>query len=374
MAALFYGLALAMIARWSRAPLLVSALGLALTPLVVFLGGVVNPSTLEIAAATATWTAGLLLVLDHADHPPPGLLAAFAVSGSVLVLVRGLSLVWMALIVLTLFAVEPKAFWRLLHQRLVQLAGALVAVVAAVAAVYVVVVGALSVTSSGQQLAPHTSTVSALVVFAKDSPIYARQAVGIFGWLDSPSPLLVFLLAGLAFLALFLVALATARPRQSLVLLALMVLAFVVPAAIVVPHAVRTLSIDWQARDGFPLYVGIPLFAGSLAGRRRTLRPAVVRGLTIAFVSVAVIDQVVDYFWALRRYTVGTFGGLDPFQHVPGGWAPPVPVAVLLGGFALVALAYGWWLVHLANATASTSAAESRAAPSGAVAAATSPP
>ena len=71
-AALLYGLTLAMIARWSRAPLLLSALGLALTPLVVFLGGVVNPSTLEIAAAAATWTAGLLLVLDHADHPPPG--------------------------------------------------------------------------------------------------------------------------------------------------------------------------------------------------------------------------------------------------------------------------------------------------------------
>ena len=348
-AALLYGLTLALIARWSRAPLLVSALGLALTPLIVFLGGVVNPSTLEIAAATATWTAGLLLVLDHADQPPPGLLAAFVVCGSVLELVRGLSLLWMALIVLTLLAVAPKAFWRLIRQRVVQIGGAVMAVVAVVAAAYVVVAGALSITSSGQPLPAHTSKASALVLFAKDNPTYARQAVGIFGWLDTPSPLLVFLLAGLAFLVLFLLALATARPRQSLVLLALMAVAFLVPAAIVVPHAVRTLTIDWQARDGLPLYVGIPLLAGSIAGRRRPLPPAVVRGMTVGFVSVIVVVQAVDYFWALRRYTVGTYGGLDPFRHVQGGWTPPVPVAVLLAGFAVVTLVYGWWLVHVGD-------------------------
>jgi hypothetical protein len=246
---------------------------------------------------------------------------------------------------------------------LVQLAGALVALVALVAAAYVVVVGALSVTSSGQPLPAHTSTATAFVMFAKDNPIYARQAVGIFGWLDTPSPLLIFLLTGLAFLAFFLVALATARPRHSLVLLALMVVCFLAPAAVVVPHAVRTLSIDWQARDGFPLYVGLPLLAGSIAGRRWTLRPAAVRRWTIAFVSVVVIDQAVDFFWALRRYTVGTFGGLDPFQHVPGGWTPPVPVAVLLIGFVVVVVAYGWWLIHLGTGIGQEMAGGPRARP-----------
>jgi hypothetical protein len=148
-----------------------------------------------------------------------------------------------------------------------------------------------------------------------------------------------------------------------LVFLALVAVAFLVPAAIVVPHAVRTLSIDWQARDGFPLYIGIPLLAGSLAGRRRPFRPVVVRGLTIAFVSVIVVVQAVDYFWALRRYTVGAFGGLDPFQHVPGGWTPPVPVAVLLAGFAVVTLAYGWWLIHVGMGIEQGSAGGSRAGP-----------
>ncbi len=373
-AAVLYGLTLAMMVRWSRAPLLVSALGLSLTPLIVFLGGVVNPSTLEIAAATATWTAGLLLVLDHADRPPAGLVAAFAFCGCVLELVRGLSIVWMALIVLTLLAVAPKAFWRLIRQRMVQMAGALVALVAVVAAAYVVAVGALSITSSGQPIPAHTSKVSALILFAKDNPTYARQAVGIFGWLDTPSPLLVFLLAAVAFLVLILVALATARPRQSLVLLALMVVCFLVPAAIVVPHAVRTLTIDWQARDGLPLYVGIPLLAGSIAGRRRPFRPAAVRGMTVAFVSVIVVDQAVDYFWALRRYTVGTYGGLDPFRQVRGGWTPPVPVAVLLAGFAVVTLVYGWWLVHLGNGIAHGSGAGTGAELSDPVGAGMPPP
>jgi hypothetical protein len=347
MASLLYGLSLALVARWGRSPVLVGALGLGVTPLVVFLGGVVNPSSLEIAAATATWTAGLLLVLDHSARPPPGLVAAFAACGCVLELVRGLSLLWLALIVLTLVALEPARCWQLLRQRAVQAAAAVVALVGVVAAAYIVGVGALSITPTGQKLPAGTTTASALSAFIKDNPTYARQAVGIFGWLDTPSPLLVFLLTAAAFLVLVLVALVSARLRHALVLVALMAVALVVPAAIVVPHAVSTLTIDWQARDGFPLYIGIPLVAGAIAGRGRPLRPAIRRGLLTGLVSVTVVIQAVDYFWALRRYTVGTYGGLDPLRHVAGGWTPPVPTLALLIVFLVAVLGYGWWLRHV---------------------------
>ncbi len=68
--ALLLGLALAVAWRWSRARLLPLAVVLAATPMVIFLGGVVNPSGLEISASIASWTTGLVLIEGRAGSPP----------------------------------------------------------------------------------------------------------------------------------------------------------------------------------------------------------------------------------------------------------------------------------------------------------------
>ena len=70
LSALFVALALTSICVWSRRRFMLVGVLLALTPMTLFLGGVVNPNGPEICAALCMWTAGLILVLERADDPP----------------------------------------------------------------------------------------------------------------------------------------------------------------------------------------------------------------------------------------------------------------------------------------------------------------
>ncbi|MGH9099152.1 MAG: DUF2142 domain-containing protein, partial [Acidimicrobiales bacterium] len=94
---LLISLALFAVVRWSRRKLLLVGVMAAVTPMTWFLGGMVNPSGLEICAAICLWTAGLVLVLDHPDRPPPGLVALVAVAAGILCLARPISPVWVAI-------------------------------------------------------------------------------------------------------------------------------------------------------------------------------------------------------------------------------------------------------------------------------------
>ena len=91
----------------------------------------------------------------------------------------------------------------------------------------------------------------------------------------------------------------------------------------------------WQARDGFPLYVGIILVAGAVAFRMREPTPAnpkepsgrhaMAHRITLLVAVCVPAAQLGDFVWALRRYTVGLGPVLNPFAKVRGGWSPPVP-------------------------------------------------
>lgn len=73
---------------------LVIGVAVATTPMVLFLSGMVNPNSLEIAAALCLWVCGLALASETPDRAVPGLLAGAGASASTLVLTRGLSRDW----------------------------------------------------------------------------------------------------------------------------------------------------------------------------------------------------------------------------------------------------------------------------------------
>ena len=116
----------------------------------------------------------------------------------------------------------------------------------------------------------------------------------------------------------------------------------------------------WQARDGFPLYVGILLVAGAAGGRGLRMSPGWFTGPSkvgeafgrlAVLVAVAVaVAQLADFVWALRRYTVGLGATVNPLAHVPGRWDPPLPALALIITAVLATAFYGWWIVHLARA------------------------
>lgn len=353
--ALLLGLALAVAAVLSRSRLLVAAVALAATPLVVFLVSVVNPSGLEISAAIATWTTGLVLVIEHRHRPPPALVAACASSATVLVLCRGLSPLWLALIAATLVALVPEAVSSLWRCRSVRIAAGVVGVCGVGAVAFIFAAHSLSVLPVGKPVAPNTSTIAVVRGALGRTGAILDQAVGVFGWLDTPSPTAVLVGWWIAVGLLVTVGLVTGRRRDVAVLVTLIVVAVALPTGIIASQAHHD-GLVWQARDGMPLYVGIPLVGAAVFRRQAQIADAqqeigvggsALRRLLMLLVAGVALAQLVDFGWALRRYTVGLGATLNPLDKVPGGWSPPVPTAVLLLAAVASCAAYGWWVYQL---------------------------
>lgn len=353
MSALLLGLALAVASVWARSRLLVAAVALAATPMALFLGSVVNPSGLEISAAICTWTAGLVLVLDRAEHPRLPLVVATTGAAIVFVCSRDLSPLWLGVAGLSMVALAPTSLVVLARQRAVRI-GALVVVVATMASVaFVVVAHSLAVYPGGLKVSPTLSELGVLDKALGRSDQLVHQFVGVFGWVDTPSPSEVTAAWLVLLGVVVLIGLLTSRARHRAVIVGLAVLSVVLPTAIMVSHA-RTDGIVWQARDGFPLYVGAILVSGAVAGRRRGSGAAVrspwwsgVGAMSVLGVAVA-LGQAADFVWALRRYTVGQGATLDPFAVVRGGWSPPGSAELLVVLAVLAAGGYGWWVARLA--------------------------
>jgi hypothetical protein len=257
---------------------------------------------------------------------------------------------WMGLIVVTLFCLEPRTCWRLLHQRSVRIGAAILVAVGAIAAGYVVIAQTLKVLPS-TELPPKHATFFALTERVLGQVgTYLREFVGVFGWLDTPSPLLTTILWTSLLGFLLVLGLAASGRRESVVLAGLIVGSFVVSLALIEWNA-GTSGITWQARDGFPLYAGTPLLAGiaiphtSIMGFGDFARRRVA-----AIVALAVgACQLTDFGWTLRRFTVGLGRTVNLFQPVRHGWSPPLgtPLTALLGAAAVVL--YAWWLFVRTN-------------------------
>jgi hypothetical protein len=332
--ALLLGLALAVARTWCRRSMMLECLGLALTPLVFFYCSVVNPSGFEMAAAICVWTSGLALLQQRGKHPPSLLVVIVSASSCRLVLTRGLSVLWMALVLLTLFILDPPTSRRLMANRMPQRGLAILGGVAAIAAGFVLWNRTLEVVPSTVELPLHSSLVHTSEVILGNLGVYLQQLIGVFGWLDTPSPLLAVILWSSAMGFVILLALLASRSRQSKVLLGLIVGSVIVTVGILVLRAGSD-NITWQARDGFPLYVGIPLVAGAILPRTSLLAlgSLTARRVAVLFALVVGLSQLTDFLWALRRNTVGLESTLDLFRAVPNGWSPPLgSVTIVLVG------------------------------------------
>ncbi len=363
--ALLLGLALTIAATLSRSRILIGGIALAATPMVIFLGSVINPSGLEVSASIAAWTTGLVLVLERASAPPTRLLVAFAVSGCILESTRGLSPLWLLLIAVTLVALEPRRCWELIRQRAVQIAAACVVVTGIVATAYIVLAQASAITPSGIPLPAHSTILSVADLFGSHSTGYVTQIIGDFGWLDTPAPFLAVFLIGAAIIGLLWLSFATSRRGHAAVLVGVLVAALIVPMAIDIKNALQIHNDVWQSRYTLPLYLGVPLVAAAISGRRKTIQSSHIRIMIVGTASTVAFCQFICFFSALHRYTAGLHGGLDPLARGRGIWAPPIPAVVLLVFAALATGLYGWWIVRLdrSRSPAPSETAESPTSP-----------
>ena len=323
------------VVRWSRRRTMAVGVFLAFTPLAFFLSSSVNPSGFEIATAICLWSAAVIFGLDYADDPPHGLIVVIGIAASVLILIRGLSPLWVALVALTILSlVGPRRLLVLIRQRRdVQLALGAICVAGVLAAMWIFTQGTLNILPVGAPVPKSDSELQVVNIVFHQTWRWIREDIGVLGWLDTPFPATLYLAWKLLVGALVVIGLVRSTWRQRIVLLAICFLAVAIPV-VLVSHQARVLGVVWQGRDGMPLTVGGIILAASLcakAGRATTLE----RGVSIGVVAIISLLDMVAFYTNMRRYAVGVHSDHWFFLHNIG-WSPPTGQFLTLALYGIV--------------------------------------
>ncbi|MBW4029475.1 MAG: DUF2142 domain-containing protein [Acidobacteria bacterium] len=361
MSALMLALAAYAIARWSGRRSLYAGLYIALTPEVYFLSSSVNPSGFEITTAICLWTLVGILGLEHRDEPPRALVLLVGAVASILILIRGLSPLWVALAALTLLVLwgPRELFEKVKVRRDVQLAGGGVVAAGLLAATWIFTQGTLNVLPVGSAVPKGDSMFAVLRLVASFAQGWLRESVGILGWLDTELNGFVYRSWYAIVIGVVVVALVRGNARERIAVAGLAALTVLVPVAIVTRQA-KVLGVVWQGRDSLPLAVGAVIIAAAVAGgpvRRRArrsverfdpvLRARVARFSLVGVIAVLALANMVSFYINLRRYAVGRYGPKLFFLHHQG-WSPPTGQLLTLAAYGVTTAAFAgvmmWWL------------------------------
>ncbi|MDQ3898576.1 MAG: DUF2142 domain-containing protein [Actinomycetota bacterium] len=349
-------------ARRSRSPWPVTALVLACTPMVLFFMGGVNPQGPELAAGIALWSSALALFSsvrgpDGVAGPVSGrLLARCLITMAVLAVVRPMSIAWLGLIVIVVLVARSTVptFRAVLRRRATILGGLAIGLLVGASAAWILARDALRQWSRPVDM--EASRAALFSVSKLDDEV--REMVGIFGWLDTPAPGLVYLVwFGAVGLVVGLAA-AVANRRERLALIVIVAVSVMVPVASELSSYGES-GFAWQGRYILAFSAGLVVLSGYvLVGRvPAALSVRVCRGLVVA-VGAA---HVVAFVGNLNRYVhgIGGFWWLDA-----PGWRPPVPAAVLILSFLAVTAVGVLLLVRDFTRTASPATASELTQPS----------
>jgi hypothetical protein len=338
----FFALAFESATQWRRPGLAVAAVAVAVTPMIAFLAAVVNPNSLEIAAALCLWVSGLALVRADSEAPTRKMMARSALSAAVLVEMRGISWLWLGLILLTIGAVASRTRLRqIVADPVSRVWIAVVAISTGFSLWWLFTFDSLAVLPTGAPL-PRASFSNLLEGALGQTDLLLRQMIGIVGWLDTPAPSVTFYVWSALLGVAILGGLALGTRRASTVLGVLTFAVVAVPVALNV-YIAPTIGFGWQGRYTLPLAVGVPVVAALALSPRRGTRQVQARPLHLG-VSLLAVAQAAIFFDALRRYSVGTGGSIDFFG---GRWQPPLGAAGLTALFVVALVGYTMWLAVL---------------------------
>ena len=347
-----------------------AALAVAMPPMLLFLGGSVNPNGVEITATLAVFAAMLAIV----TQPNPRLLSGRAIvvmaGAAMAVNTRGLSPLWVAIaIVVPLLLLSWKQLWALLQKRPVQWAVGVTVAATAFALAWLLRTNSLTAMQADPdyfQSFPGvgTSHLTGFIMTVRDTLGYAQGMIANFGWLDTPPPILVYFTWSALVGMLLLVAFSVLRGRALLVG-AVLVAVFVFLPALIQGAYITNGGIIWQGRYTLPLFVMLVFGLAVLVAERiepsqigviGALSARVVNRLTFAVFAVWAIAQYVSFAAALRRYAVGGDGTWRNLILAPEWVAPGGNVLWLLAGAIVIVCAAwaGWRLCRTTVATRMT--------------------
>jgi hypothetical protein len=309
-------------------PLIASAL--AMTPMVLFLSGSINPNALEIVTCAAFFV-NLAVAFERAgtsrDTTWPLLIAA--VSGALLANTRALSLLWLliaSLAVLLLFGVRP--LYAILRSKVGWIAVGLLAVGCVVSLAWVAKANSFaSLLGTPSDIEPG----QAFATMVDRTFAYVNEYIGVLGWLDTPLPLGVFAFWHFAMGLVLLLGLSFGDRRGRIGIAALALLIVLLPAALQA-QVIGELGYIWQGRYILSLVVVLLIFAGIAAGRGFRIDIARDRRWMSWLIGAGVVAHTYAFVYVLRRYTVGLQPYTNWSEMLAPAWQPPLtwPVITLL--------------------------------------------
>lgn len=331
-----------------RAGLAATGMIVAVTPMVAWLATMINPNGLEIAAAVALWPQLLLWVTAKETRLRRAGALGAAAAAATMVLARSVSIIWVCVAVISMIPLMRLGWLRTqLRNRSTYFAVGGVVLAG-------VITLAWSAISRQTELGPrksrgyhvHHDSLWHNVGLAYDQlPRWWHQAIGDFGWLDTPISDRAVLLYELVLVLLVGWALIRSVQTRGFSALAAAVIAagFTLIVTLYLSASVMNkLSVEfWQGRYSLPMAVGVPLllgYAAPITGRKSRWLTVGVSLLASAAISLIALRGFLGFF---QRNSVGLHGALS----LRGGWQPPggivlwlVILTLSLLGLAVVAV------------------------------------
>ena len=310
----------------------VPSLLMALTPGVIFLSAVMNPSALEIASAIALWT-----ILPHVFESSPLTrveLSGVVVAGVVLIGTRPLGpalylVVWLFCCAVTGGWARIGDIWKRLRNVWVLHIG----VIAFAVSWYAVVFGKHTgspVTEGSASL----GFMQQIIESVQHIPVVLEQGIGNFGWLDTPMPRVVLVLYFLVVVSLLVFAIV----RSTLLTTSMVVSLCLVSALLVVAQDINYYNLlrnfGSQGRHVMPLLVGIPIIA-----LRKVKLPSRANAVVVAAWAIIMVWSGLA---ALRRYAVGILPGNQLEMYTQAAWQPDIGIWLATFALAFGAIASAW--------------------------------
>jgi hypothetical protein len=299
-----------------RHPLALLGLLAAASPMLVFLGVVLSPSGVEVAAALC-FTAALIRLGASAPERPSALCAlALGFGGFALATARPLGPLWpiLAIAVFVLMTGLRRASAALTSNR-------------TMTAAFAVLAGTFASIGWGLRTGQHAvvsigDVTSSIGAAGKTIPEMLIEQVGWFGWVDTRLPDAFYIAWFTVVVGLIAAAIAVGTWRQRAGLLLAGASSYVVMVAIAAALMIP-LGMNAQGRYTMPLTIGIPLWAGEIVYRNRAAMGALLRcALPVLVVAVVSAGQFVAWWLNARRYAVGTRGSW--LFVASAEWQPPL--------------------------------------------------
>jgi hypothetical protein len=343
--------------RWAQAGLVVG-----ITPMTLFLGGVVNPNGVEACAAVAMFAWLVLTVREPSGSRLILTERTAIVTASALVLIstRSVSLIWLLMIAAIGFTFSRREVVARLVRAPILWIGVAIIGVASVA-------GLLFYTRPQEVRLTYTpigagSTWSDGFLTTLDRTLEFGQGwIGQFGWLDTPAPVFTTVVwicaAGALILAGFVLSNRVVRVAMLALALVMVFLPAFTQAALV-----AEVGYVWQGRYTLALFILLVVLAGiglDDVGEFRDLSHRIRRFITIGAVILATA-HLAAFVWTLKRYVVSLAWDktwvdmfVSPTWQPPGGW-------ILLSAVYAVAIAVGAIVVSRSLRTGAPLRSQSR--------------